>query len=140
MLRASRCQAGRVCWRDCGKAWARKSQTRISAIAHFAPGCKREKKALLLSLRTAANLGAYHHRAKNILQINAPAGSDRRPRRRRDSTRRQMEKLPAGKVHDDAPGQCAWCRAFTATRGGDSRAAPRAAPSTAGFPTTARPA
>jgi hypothetical protein len=28
--------------------------------------------------------------------------------RRRNSTRRQTEKLPAGKIHDDAPGQRKW--------------------------------
>jgi hypothetical protein len=28
--------------------------------------------------------------------------------RRGDSTRRQMEKFPARKVHDNAPGQCKW--------------------------------
>src|SRR6266436_1833935 len=90
---------------------------------------------------------------------------------RGDSARRQLEKLPAEKVHDNAPGQCkridsratprsqnqrrgamivldacdlywwlpiVWFSAFTATRGGDNQAGPRAAPSTVGFRTTAR--
>jgi len=38
--------------------------------------------------------------------------------RRGKSTRRQMEKLPAGKVHDNASGQCKWIDA-------NSRATPR---------------
>src|SRR5262249_27062035 len=88
--------------------------------------------------------------------------------RRGKSTRRQMEKLPAGEGHGNASGQCKWIdaksratprsqnqrkgamivlfwwlpiirvSAFTATRGGDNQAEPRAAPSTAGFRTTAR--
>ena len=51
MLRASRCQTDWVRWRDCGEAWARNFQTRVSAIADFACGRKRKKKALLLSPR-----------------------------------------------------------------------------------------